>query len=296
LQKVEFKRFLNGFAFTKTGSVSPVDQAYMIQWVALQTGVRTKSLHDNRRKFMQGNRYRLTKSLYSFCATLALALLLAACGGSNNTTSVPSAQQLIKDAQAAIQKVTAYHFTLKASNIGTSSSLPIQSADGDIVAPDKLQANVNVVLSGSVIQAEIIAIGNDGYLNLLGSWQKTNGLLDPRALADPQTGVAALLGHLQNLSTPTDSSSGNVPCWSVSGELDASYLAGITGGGAPAGTRDNITVCIGKSDNLPYSIIIKGIAAQGDSAQTTRTFTLSKFNEQITITAPTVTGSATPTP
>ncbi len=221
-----------------------------------------------------------------FCGLLALALLLLGCGGSS--TPAPTAQQLIKNAQTAFGKVTAYHFTLKATGIGTASSLPIQSADGDIVVPDKLQANASVLFSGATVQAQIITIGNDEYLNILGSWQKTSGLLDPRSLTDPQTGVAALLGDLQHPSTPTASSSNGTACWSMNGELDASKLSGITGGGAPAGTMDQVTVCIGQSDNLPYSLVIKGIAAQGDTAQTSRTFTLSKFNEKITISAPAV--------
>jgi LppX_LprAFG lipoprotein len=227
------------------------------------------------------------RPLYTLCVMLALALLLMACGGDNKTPT-PSAQQLIKDAQTAIQKVTAYHFNLKAENIGTDSTLPIQSADGDIVVPDKLQANANVLFSGAVVQAQIVAIGDDEYLNILGTWQKTSELLDPRVLSDPQTGVSAILGHLQNPSTPVDSTTNNTPCWSITGKLDASYLAGITGGGAPAGTLDDVTTCIGKSDKLPYLILIKGISATGDTTQTTRTLALSKFNEHITINAPTI--------
>ncbi len=237
---------------------------------------------------MNRNQSLLRKSLLHLCGLATIALLLVACGGGSSSGPAPSAQQLIKDAQTAIRKVSAYHFTLKATNIGSSGTLPIQSADGDIVVPDKLQANAQVLFSGSVVQAQIITIGNDEYLNVIGGWQKTSGLLDPRTLADPQTGVAALLGQIQNPSTPIDSSSNSTPCWSVTGKLAASALAGITGGGAPAGTEDDVTTCIGKSDNLPYLIVIKGIAAQGDSVDTTRTFTLSKFNEHVTITAPAV--------
>ena len=236
----------------------------------------------------------LARVLATFCGALALILLLIGCGGSSASTTAPSAQQLITSAQAAIQKVSSYHFNLKAQNIGTSSQLPIQSADGDIVVPDKLQANANVVFGGATVQAQMIAIGDKQYLNVLGGWQQASGLLDPRVLSDPQTGVAAILGQLKNPSTPTDSSSGGTPCWSINGKLDASYLTGITGGGAPAGTQDNVTVCIGKSDKLPYLIKITGISALGDTAQTVRTFTLSKFNEKITISAPTLVTS-TPT-
>lgn len=224
---------------------------------------------------------------------LLLVLLLAGCGGDN--TSTPSAQQLIKDAQTALPQVTSYHFNLTAQNIGPNSALPIQNADGDLVVPNKLKANATVFLSGVSLQTQLIAIDSDEYVYVLTSWQKTSETLDPRKLTP---GLVALLGQLQNPSTPADSSSDNTSCWSINGKLDATYLAAFTGGGAPAGTMDDVTVCIGKSDKLPYLLTIKGSAAQGDTAQTTRTIKFSKFNEQVTITAPPTTSfpAVTPTP
>jgi len=136
------------------------------------------------------------------------------------------------------------------------------------------------------VQVQIIAIGNQQYILLFGAWQATTGLLDPRTLSDPQKGVASILGHIQNPSTQSDSTVGGRPCWKVNGKLDPAYLAGITGGGAPTGSTDDISTCIGKSDNLPYQIIIKGPAAAGDTDKTVRTFTLSNFGEQVTIEAP----------
>jgi len=214
---------------------------------------------------------------------LVLVLVLAACGGSNST---PDAHQIIAKAQVAIQKVTSYHFNLKATNVGTNASLAISSADGDILVPDRLKANATALLEGNSVQVVLIAIGSKQYINVLGIWQTTTGLLDPRTLSDPQTGVAAILGHIQNPSTPTDSSVGGRSCWLIKGKLNPSYLASITGGGAPAGQLDDVSTCIGKSDNLPYQIIINGIATAGDTNKTVRTLTLSKFGEQLTIQAP----------
>ncbi|MGH2497676.1 MAG: LppX_LprAFG lipoprotein [Ktedonobacteraceae bacterium] len=231
------------------------------------------------------------RSGYGFL--LVLLLVLAACGGGSSSSgpSTPDAHQLITKAQAAIQKVTAYHFNLKAVNIGANAVLPINSADGDIKVPDRLKATANALFAGNNVQVQLIAIGNQQYINVFGGWQTATGLLDPRTLSDPQTGVAAILGHIQNPSTPTDSSVGGRSCWNIKGKLDPKYLAGITGGGAPAGQLDDVSTCIGKSDNLPYQIIINGVATQGDTAKTVRTFTLSKFGEPLNIQAPAVTAS-----
>src|SRR5260370_42424689 len=208
-----------------------------------------------------------------------LVFLLSACGGSGSSPA-PDAKQLIKDAQAAILRVTSYHFKLVTTNVGTEAKLPIVSAEGDIVVPDKLKANANALFLGNIVQVQIIAIGNQQYILLFGAWQPTTGLLDPRTLSDPQNGVASILGHIQNPSMPTDSTVGGKPCWKINGKLDPVYLAGITGGGSPAGSTDDISSCIGKTDKLPYQIIIKGPAAPGETKKRGLTVSLPRFGEQ----------------
>jgi hypothetical protein len=218
---------------------------------------------------------------------LACLLALTSCGGSSANTT-PDAHTLITQAQVAIQKVTSYHFNLAVDHPGTGGILVIKTADGDILAPDKLQANANVLILNNLVQVKIITIGANQYVTdpITNNWTKTSGLLDPRTLSDSNTGVSAILGNIQNPSTPTDSSVDGTPCWSINGTLDAKYLAAITGGGAPAGSIVKVTTCIGKSDHLPYLIKMSGVAAQGDTADTVRTFKLSKFGESLTITAP----------
>ena len=221
----------------------------------------------------------------SHMLVVLILLTLAACGSDGGP---PSAQQLISNAQKAIQKVTSYHFNLTVVNPATGATLVIKSADGDILVPDKLKANASALVLGNVVQVEIITIGDKEYLTdpITGKWIPTTGLIDPRSLSDTKTGVAVILGAIQNPSTPSDSNIDGTPCWSIDGTLDAKYLAGITGGGVSPGSMVAITTCIGKNDNLPYQIRIKGIATQSDTATTTRTFKLSKFGENITITAP----------
>jgi LppX_LprAFG lipoprotein len=223
------------------------------------------------------------------CGFLLLIILVAACGGSDSS-SAPPAQQLISQAQDAIRKVTSYHFNLASDHMGTSYSelITIKTADGDLLMPDKLKANAGAVAFGFSVPVQIVAIGGQQYYTdpASGKWVATTGLLDPRSLSDPQTGVAALLGELQNPGKPTDSTVDGNACWSIDGQLATRYLAGITGGGTPAGNTVDTTICIGKSDHRPYMIRVTGIAVQGDVSATTRTFKLSKFNESLSIVAP----------
>ncbi len=112
------------------------------------------------------------------------------------------------------------------------------------------------------------------------------GVLDPRTLTNPDTGIISLVGKVQNISQPVDDSVNGVPCWRITGQLDAKYLAFFTGGGVPSGTMLQTTACVGKSDMLPYQVKVTGEAAVGDLTNTARTFTLSNYNETIRITSP----------
>src|SRR5215467_5470771 len=167
-------------------------------------------------------------AIVSLACLLAIVLALAACGGSN----APSAQQLIKNAQAAIQKVKSYHFNLVVDNPGEGGVLTIKTADGDVLVPDKLQAKANALVFGSVVNVRIIAVGDKQYVTdpITGNWMAATGLLDPHTLSDSKTGVGAILGHIQNPSMPTDANVDGTPCWNINGTLDTKYLAGITGG------------------------------------------------------------------
>src|SRR5260370_961404 len=172
----------------------------------------------------------------SVCGLLALICMLAACGG--DAFATPTAQQLISNAQTAIKKVKSYHFNLAVDNPATTGMLVIKSADGDVLVPDKLQAKASVLILGNVAEIQLITIGGKQYITdpITGSWILTSGLIDPRALSDPQTGMSSILSNVQNPGPPTDSTVDGTPCWSVNGQLAAKYLTGIVGGTASDST------------------------------------------------------------
>ncbi|MBV9390702.1 MAG: LppX_LprAFG lipoprotein [Verrucomicrobia bacterium] len=204
----------------------------------------------------------------------------------------PTTQQLFSSLQKNFRAVSSFHVFLQVQNPGPAApnKIQIHSADGDVVMPDKVKAQASVVLSGQSVTVNLISTGNNQYITdpITGQWRVIKGVLDPRTLTNPNTGLVSLIGKLQNVSDPVSDAVNNVPCWRVTGQLDAKNIAFFTGGGVPAGTMLQTNACIGKLDSLPYQVTVTGRAAAGDTAQTTYDFALSKYNENISINAPTI--------
>ncbi len=229
---------------------------------------------------------------------VAGAILITSCKFPWQQTSVsasnlgakPTAQQIISTMQKNFRSVTAFHVTMKVDNLGNApdGSIQIRSADGDVLMPDRVKAQANVLLSGQVVTINLVSIGSTQYITdpITGQWRVVKGVLNASTLTNPDTGILSLAGKLTNLSTPKQDTVNGVPCWRVNGQLPASALTFLTGGGVPAGTMLATSLCAGNADGLPYQLSVTGQAAKSDTAQTVRTFNISNYNENVTITAP----------
>ncbi len=202
----------------------------------------------------------------------------------------PTTQQLLTTLQKNFRTVSTFHVVMQVDNAGTppAGSIQIRNANGDVIMPDKVSAQANIVLSGQVVGVKLISVGNNQYVTdpITGQWRVIKGVLDPRTLTNPNTGLISLVGKVQNVSQPSDDNVNGTPCWRITGQLDAKYLKFLTGGGVPAGTMLQTSACIGKADGLPYEVKVVGMAAVGDTNNTTYSFELSNYNENVSITAP----------
>jgi len=228
-------------------------------------------------------------------------LLLSGCkfpwrqhSASANTTNIPkpTTQQLLTALQKNFRTVSSFHVVLQVQNPGpaTPDQIQIHSADGDVLMPDKVKAQASVVLSGQSVSVNLISTGNNEYITdpITGQWRVIKGVLDPRTLTNPNTGLISLISKIQNVSSPVSDVVNNVACWRVTGQLAAKNIAFFTGGGVPAGTMLQTNACIGKLDSLPYQVTVTGQAAAGDTDQTAYDFALSQYNENISINAPAI--------
>jgi LppX_LprAFG lipoprotein len=202
----------------------------------------------------------------------------------------PTTQQLLSSLQKNFRQVKTFHVLMQVQNPGTAQSnqIQIRSANGDILMPDKIKAQATVMLSGQSVSINLISIGANQYITdpITGQWRQVQGILDPRTLTNPNTGIISLIGKVHNVSQPVSDAINNVPCWRVQGQLSAQDLAFLTGGGMPAGALLQTSACIGKGDNLPYIVTVTGQASPSDTAQTVRSFLLSNYNQNVTVQAP----------
>lgn len=218
-------------------------------------------------------------------SVLVLVLAMTACG-----EAPPSAATVLKNAQTKFDQTKSFHFTLTASHLGDKDPLPITSATGDVERPDKLSASATVVTAGFTVNEKLIVIGQQEWITnpLTGAWEADNDFSGFATIFDAQKGVGAILVALQQPATPQSSKANNVPCWKITGSAPASALAGVVGTGATATATQSVptTVCIGQQDNELYSVTLAGPITDTDTAQTTRTFTLSNFDQPVTIQPP----------
>jgi hypothetical protein len=222
---------------------------------------------------------------------LGVVLLLSACGGGN----APNSAALLAGAAAKLDADSGFHFVMTEDHPGTpsGSDYDIVSASGDVQRPDKLSATArlsNAAVSG--IQVQLIVIGNQAwYTNpLTGKFERADQYTGIRTFFDPKQGLTAALGSVTSVSNPVDSSADGVACWKVTGTISSDKLSSLTGAPVPAGQQIPASVWVGKDDGQIHQVQVTGKLTGFDTAQTTRTIVLSKFNESVDIEPP-ATGS-----
>jgi hypothetical protein len=218
-------------------------------------------------------------------ALAAALLLLAACGGSS-----ANAADLLKHAQDKMATINTLHFIMNVDKPGTGSieNPYATAAQGDVKRPDGLNATATVNVGIGSFTVQLVILGSDQWLTnpLTGKFEKTSGFDSFLKIFDPQTGLGTLLTALQGPSKPTDGSANGIACWKISGTLDPQLLQPLFGDITAAGPVPT-TFCIGKDDGRLYQAVLTGKVTTGDTAQTVRTFFLSKFDAPVTITTPT---------
>jgi hypothetical protein len=227
---------------------------------------------------------------------LASLLLLAACGGSPagpavSPTPTPTEQEIARRAVDRLGAVQSFHFDLATDTggkpVGGGSGLALVSATGDAARPDELSASLQASVGGFVAAVKYISAGGKHYMTdpLSQQWIEVPPQFNTIAVFSPDSGASSIVNSLEGLKRQGVESIDGLDSYHLAGTAPGSVLQPLLGASAPSPLKAD--VWIGAADSLTRRIILTGPIFQGDPDATVRTLNLSKFDQPVTISAPT---------
>ena len=132
---------------------------------------------------------RFSRQPLAFLAGLVVVLLTAGCGG---PADLP-ADQVVQKAAPAMQAASSFHFTVDTTKPPKPlAGLFINGAQGDVVKPDKLMADVQATYAGLAITAKVVVDGKSQYMTdpVTGRWAPMSSALNVIQFFDPAKGIS----------------------------------------------------------------------------------------------------------
>ena len=221
-------------------------------------------------------------------AGLLLALVVAGCGGGKEAPAPPPRVIVARDVQrtAALRSL---HFVFKVEHAPSGGpGLTLTFAEGDLGVPDRLRARINGTFARTPIQSEIIIIGERSFLQdpLTKKWRPFAAAPNPGVLVKA---VPAVIQSARGLRNTGSEKVGGVDSYRLSGVVRADVVAPLVG--VTAGVRPvPFTIWVGKQDFRLRRVRLAGPVGENEPDDIVRTVEMSKFDEEVTITSPEVSG------
>ena len=204
-------------------------------------------------------------------------------------TPVLTGPEILSKSSQQMQTLNSYHFVLEQVGGGTplGTGLEMKKASGDIVRPDKLQTTISGTFSGMALEVQLVSVGGKTLMTnpLNGNWEEPPAQFNVLGLFDPNTGIAAIMNGVTNVTRLDDVNSSGVLSYHLSGNVNSEALSPITGSSIK-GTAIGVEVWIGQSDLFVRNIQLTGRITETEVPGIVRTLTLSNFNGPISIELP----------
>ena len=186
-----------------------------------------------------------------------MSLVIGCGGGSSGPRSGdPPAATVISRAATALKDVKAFHFKLDHENGATAIPLNLEltAAEGDVVVPDRLKADVTAKAANTTLSVKLIGIGNDIWITnpFNRQWQKLSGV-SIRDVADPASIVNGVVGALKDTAVAGHDSIDGADCYHLTGSVDSAALAAAFSEAEP-GLKLAVDVWVGSVDSLPRRV------------------------------------------
>lgn len=217
-------------------------------------------------------------------------LLITACGKKGPAIiEAPAAGDLLRQAAEALDKTRSFHFLLEHENGATPIVLGVmmERAEGDVLKPDRVQADVIGRLQAVSVRTRVIGVGDRAWIT--NPFTQTLQTLDQGTMIaqvfDPAVGVRRVVAAIQEPRLTGSETVDGVETLIVEGLVDSGELKAIAPFAQP-GQQVRVRAWLGKSDTLPRRLRLEGPLAPDEPANIARRLTLSKFNEQVSIEPP----------
>lgn len=240
-------------------------------------------------------RHRIVPRLLPLVLLPALILAVAACGddkgsSKNATPAKPDADALLKQAADRMEQLKSFHFLLDHEK-GTSPivlNLNMTRAEGDVVRPDRLRADVEAAAGGVTLKFKLISIGDKARITNPfnpSSWQDLPSGTKLSDIFDPAAGTTSALRNVKDAQITGEDTINGVKVWRVEGTVDATALGSIATI-AESGYTAKGTAWIGQQTPEVYRVRLEGPLGSKDTQGVIRRLEISRHDENITIDPP----------
>ncbi|MEE8353541.1 MAG: LppX_LprAFG lipoprotein [Dehalococcoidales bacterium] len=236
----------------------------------------------------------MTRQWKTLALPLSLAILVAMATGCAGPAAAPTETQLtaleiIDRSSEKFQGINSFHFVLDQVGGGTPIAVGVamNGAVGDVAKPDRLKMTVSGTAVGMFIEVQLISVGEVAYMTnpLTGKWELVPIGFRALSVFDPNTGIAAIMRGMANLTKLDDEEVDGVLGYHLGGSIDSGDLGSITGSYVEGVTID-AEIWIGKEDFVVRLIKLEGKITESEVPGIVRTLKLSNFDEGVSIELP----------
>lgn len=237
----------------------------------------------------------MRKAWFALLALVLVALpLAAACGGDGEEAgptpaSLPPPEEILPKVVERVGALKSFHFRLE--HEGGLSPIPLglklKTADGDVIVPDRMQAELEAEAGGALVRVEVIGIGEEGWITnpFSREWQPLPKGTTISAIFDPAAGINAIAGSLQEVSVVSVEKVGGHETYLLEGQVDSGVLEAAAPIAEP-GLTVTVKVWVDIEDYTIRQVRLEGPFAPEEPAAIVRILFLSKFDEPISIEPP----------
>jgi lipoprotein LprG len=222
-------------------------------------------------------------------ALLAALVALAALTGCTSGGSGESAPDLLAKARTTLDSTKTVHFVLGSSGAPALGTV-LTGGDGDIARPSSFRGTLAVKANGSPVDLKVVSSAGKVYAQL--PFAPNYSVIDPAAfgfgdpgtLLDPKTGISQLLTATTNAKLGDEKRVNGEVVREVTADLPGQLVADLLTSKDPSKpVHARFSIATSSGELRRAALTGPFFTADADG---TYTLDLSKFGEDVTITAP----------